>query len=100
MDKGSIPKYERKQMGYLIKRRWLIGALAGLIVLSACSETSQPDIAEDIGQVVPVAGGGSYVDIIPSELDKARFPELKPILPLTRSLSGSMSSPQIRMPQL
>jgi rhodanese-related sulfurtransferase len=56
-------------MGYSIKRRWLIGALAGLIVLSACSDTSQPDIAEDIGQVVPVTGGGSYVDIIPSELD-------------------------------
>jgi len=50
----------------------LVGLVAGL-ALSACSgstETSgESDRSGDVGQVVPVEGGGSYVDILPAELE-------------------------------
>ncbi len=50
----------------------LVGLVAGL-ALSACSgstETSgESDRSGELGQVVPVEGGGSYVDILPAELE-------------------------------
>lgn len=46
----------------------LIFALGTLTV--ACSQAGVVEDATDaIGQIVPVEGGGSYLDIIPSELD-------------------------------
>ncbi len=44
-----------------------------MLLVVACSNRSPTDssevLGEDVGQVVPVAGAGSYIDIIPSELD-------------------------------
>ena len=44
------------------------------LALSACAgatESSDPTFQSgEIGQIVPVEGGGSYLDIIPSELDE------------------------------
>ncbi|MFV1859234.1 MAG: rhodanese-like domain-containing protein [Anaerolineales bacterium] len=50
----------------------LVGLVAGL-ALSACSGSTETSGASDrkgdVGQVVPVEGGGSYVDILPAELE-------------------------------
>lgn len=41
------------------------------LALGACASTgAELALPEGIGQPVPVAGGGSYVDILPQELDR------------------------------
>lgn len=49
----------------------IIALAIGLALLGgACSSASVSSPAPDFGQVVPVEGSGSYVDISPSELDR------------------------------
>ena len=53
---------------------WLGIHLVGAIVLVACSAASQAgaqDGTDQVGQIVPVEGFGSYVDVMPAELDEA-----------------------------
>jgi len=42
--------------------------LAAALLLAACGTASQPAPAGQVGQVVPVEGGGHYVDLLPPEL--------------------------------
>lgn len=56
------------------KNRYLLIALILGLALSACAgATESTDGAfhsGELGQIVPLEGGGSYLDIIPSELDE------------------------------
>ncbi len=54
----------------MLRRNVLISILAAIsasLFVAGCGGTQ--DVSDGIGQVVPVGGGGSYLDIIPSELD-------------------------------
>jgi rhodanese-related sulfurtransferase len=56
------------------KNRYLLMALFLGLALSACAgATESTDVvfhSGELGQIVPMDGGGSYLDIIPSELDE------------------------------
>ena len=43
--------------------------LAAALLLAACATTPLPAPAGEVGQVVPVEGGGEYLDILPQELN-------------------------------
>ena len=50
-----------------------ITLLLGLALNACAGATESADVAfqsGEIGQIVPLEGGGSYLDIIPSELDE------------------------------
>jgi rhodanese-related sulfurtransferase len=51
-------------------KRLLIVVGLGLValVLAACGSSTTPAVDGEIGQVVPISGGGSYIDIIPADL--------------------------------
>jgi rhodanese-related sulfurtransferase len=52
-----------------MKRRYLTTGL-GIVafILAACSSSAPATVEGGMGQVVPVQGGGSYIDIIPADL--------------------------------
>lgn len=52
-----------------MKRTFLFAGLGLLsLILAACGSSAPATVEGEIGQVVPVQGGGSYIDIIPADL--------------------------------
>jgi rhodanese-related sulfurtransferase len=47
----------------------IMAFLAAGLFLAACATTPLPAPAGEVGQVVPVEGGGEYLDILPQELN-------------------------------